>query len=163
METSAQEECGIPVVPLWGTDLFQGYQGISMHFPPSPWAAAKLLAWPSSTADPVSSNPYTEESEAVSGTWDHLLAFPEPLLLMTRVSWKRYSRLWLLSVLTFSFYSSPSLGDVIHSTVFNATYRVTTPTFISASYLSSEFRLTCLTTYRHRHLDICQSLQNCHI
>lgn len=115
METAVQEECGIPIVPLWGADLFQGYQGTSMHFPPSPWAAAKLLSWPSSTADPVSSKPYMEESESVPSPRDHLLALPEPLLLMTKVSWKLYSGLWLLSVLTFSFHSSPSLGDLIPS------------------------------------------------
>lgn len=42
METFAQEKFRVPAV-LLGADLFQHYQDISRHFPPSPEAAAKLL------------------------------------------------------------------------------------------------------------------------
>lgn len=38
-ETFPQETLTFPVVPLWGTALFQGYQCVNMHFPPSPEAA----------------------------------------------------------------------------------------------------------------------------
>lgn len=39
MGTSTREKFRVATVPLLGTDLFQGYQGVDMPFPRSPEAA----------------------------------------------------------------------------------------------------------------------------